>query len=311
MKTFKSVLITGANGNLGRLLSQELSSQGVDVLCFDLPGTDLVNKSTFKKIFYGDMRDKDLLNKILNENSPQAIFHLASLLSGSSEKDLEQAWHVNATSSINLMKAANLNKVSMFFFASTVATYGSNTIDPLPEDFQQWPENMYGVTKLAVERFGIYLKLKYGFDFRCLRFPMVLSPFAPLTAKTAYPSHAIRSAKNGELFHFPVSKNTGMSCMFIDDVIRSIIEISFSKKELINNHAYNLHGFHFTAQQLGDRLKKLFPRFKYSFKIDHQTENLITGWPDEVLSNSALIDWNWNPKFDFEKSINAMIDSIR
>ena len=84
-----------------------------------------------------------------------------------------------------------------------------------------------------------------------------------------------------------------------------------SKKELINNHAYNLHGFHFTAQQLGDRLKQLFPRFKYSFKIDHQTENLIAGGPDEVLSKSALIDWNWNPKFDFEKSINAMIDSIR
>ena len=99
--------------------------------------------------------------------------------------------------------------------------------------------------------------------------------------------------------------------MFIDDVIRSILEISFSKNELIINHAYNLHGFHFTAQQLGDRLKMSFPHFKYSFKIDHQIENLINGWPEEVLSNSALIDWNWNPKFDFEKSINAMIDSIR
>ena len=139
---------------------------------------------------------------------------------------------------------------------------------------------------------------------------MVLSPFAPITAKTAYPSHAIRSAKNGELFHFPVAKNTGMSCMFIDDVIRSILEISFSKKELINNHAYNLHGFHFTAQQLGDRLKQLFPSFKYSFKIDNQTDNLVSGWPDEVLSNSAFNDWHWTPKFDFEKSIKAMIDSI-
>ena len=50
-----------------------------------------------------------------------------------------------------------------------------DTKDPLPEDFPQWPENMYGVTKLAVERFGIYLNQNYGFDFRCLRFPMVLS----------------------------------------------------------------------------------------------------------------------------------------
>tara|TARA_B100000700_G_scaffold317596_1_gene409249 strand:- start:84 stop:1019 length:936 start_codon:yes stop_codon:yes gene_type:complete len=311
MVNFKSALITGANGNLGRLLAQKLSKAGIDVICFDLAETELNDKSNFKKIFLGDIRDQDLLKNIIEDHCPQAVFHLASLLSGSSEKDLDQAWHVNATSSINLMKVANANKVSMFFFASTIATYGSNTNNPLPEDYPQWPENFYGVTKLAVERFGIYLKQNYGFDFRCLRFPMVLSPFAPLSAKTAYPSHAIRAAKNREIFHFPVAKKTGMSCMFIDDVISSILGITFSKHKLIKKHVYNLHGFHFTAQELGDRLKQLFPSFKYSFDADPQIDNLIKGWPNVVVSSSAKSDWNWSPKFDFEKSIKAMIESIK
>ena len=307
METFKTVLITGGNGNLGRLVAQQMYSKGIDVLCLDLPGTEHKNENNYKNIFLGDISDLDLLNNILKKHRPQAIFHLASLLSGSSETDLERAWNINATASINLMQAAIDCEVNLFFYPSTIATYGSNTIDPLPEDFVQWPENMYGVTKVAVERFGSYLKKTCGFDFRCLRFPMVLSPFAPLSAKTAYPSHACRAAVLGDTFNFPVSKETGMSCMFLDDVIRSILEISHAPKACLKNNAYNLHGFHFTAQQLCENLKQIFPSFEYSFEIDPDVEKLVKGWPNNVISNSARIDWNWLPEFDFETSISAML----
>ena len=307
METFKTVLITGGNGNLGRLVAQQMYSKGIDVLCFDLPGTEHKNEKNYKNIFLGDISDLDLLNNILKKHRPQAIFHLASLLSGSSETDLARAWNTNATASINLMQAAIDSEVNLFFYPSTIATYGSNTKDPLPEDYEQWPENMYGVTKVAVERFGSYLKKTCGFDFRCLRFPMVLSPFAPLSAKTAYPSHACRAAVLGDPFNFPVSKETGMSCMFLDDVIRSILEISHAPQAGLKSNAYNLHGFHFTAQQLCENLKQIFPSFEYSFEIDPDVEKLVKGWPNKVISNSARLDWNWLPKFDFETSISAML----
>ncbi|MBS1256949.1 MAG: putative epimerase/dehydratase [Deltaproteobacteria bacterium] len=310
MDTFQTALITGGNGNLGRLVAQQLSAKGIEVFCFDLPETEHKNESFFKHIFLGDIRDQDLLNRILKDKRPQAIFHLASLLSGSSEIDLELAWQINATASIDLMRTAKDFEVGLFFFASTIATYGSNTINPLPEEFQQWPENMYGVTKVAVERFGTYLKQTHDFDFRCLRFPMVLSPFAPISAKTAYPSHACRAAVQGDQFKFPVSKDTGMSCMFLDDVIRSIIEISLVPRACLQSNAYNLHGFHFTAQQLGDKLKQIYPDFDYSFKVDPDVEDLIIGWPDELLSSSAKRDWKWRPEFDFEMSITAMLGTL-
>ena len=307
MDTFQTALITGGNGNLGRLFARQLSAKGKDVLCLDLPETEQKNEKFYKKIFLGDVCDQNLVNRILKDERPQAIFHLASLLSGSSETDLEKAWQINATASINLMQAAKFCEVDLFFYASTIATYGSNTKDPLPEDFMQWPENMYGVTKVAVERFGSYLKNTYGFDFRCLRFPMVLSPFAPFFAKTAYPSHACRAAAIGDPFNFPVSKGTGMSCMYLDDVIRSIFEISHAPQACLKSHAYNLHGFHFTAQQLCENLKQIFPSFEYSFEIDPDVEKLVKGWPNKVISNSARLDWNWFPKFDFETSISAML----
>ena len=310
METFQTALITGGNGNLGRLVARQLSAKGIDVLCLDLPETEHKNEKLYKNIFLGDVSDQDLVNRILKDKRPQAIFHLASLLSGSSETDLEKAWQINATASINLMQAAKFCEVSLFFYASTIATYGSDTKDPLPEDFMQWPENMYGVTKVAVERFGSYLKKTCGFDFRCLRFPMVLSPFAPLSAKTAYPSHACKAAVIGDPFNFPVSKDTGMSSMFLDDVIRSIFEISHAPQASLKSHAYNLHGFHFTAQQLCDNLKQVYPNFEYSFEIDPDIDKLVKGWPNEVISNSAALDWNWTPEFYLENSISAMLELL-
>ena len=98
-----------------------------------------------------------------------------------------------------------------------------------------------------------------------------------------------------------------MSCMFLDDVIGSIFEISLAPRARLQRQAYNLHGFHFTAQQLGDKLKQIYPRFEYSFEVDPDVENLIIGWPYEVLSTSATHDWNWTPEFDFETSITAML----
>ena len=65
MGTFKTALITGGNGNLGRLVAKQMYSKGINVLCLDLPGTELTNEKNSKNIFLGDICDLDLLNNIL------------------------------------------------------------------------------------------------------------------------------------------------------------------------------------------------------------------------------------------------------
>lgn len=310
MLNFQTALITGGNGNLGSLVAQQLSKKGVELTCFDLPGTACNENSGYSASYFGDIRDQARLQQIIGKTQPQAILHLASLLSGSSEADLQIAWEINATASINLMQIAMRCDVEQFFFPSSIATYGPNVADPTPEDFPQWPENMYGVTKIAVEKYGTYLKQAYGFDFRCLRFPQVLSPFAPVTAKTAYPSHSCRAAAADEPYHFPVSAETGMSCMYLDDVIRSIVEISETPKDWLKRPAYNLHGFHFTARQLAAKLAQAYPTFNYSFEIDLATERLIAGWPNEMIAGAAQVDWGWAPAFDFDSSVTEMLGVI-
>ena len=306
----EKVLITGGNGNLGRLVAEQLLKRGQSVVKFDIPGTEHEQLSDNELVITGDIRDTDVLEKIINEHQPGTIYHLASLLSGSSELDLADAWGINATSSLELMKLALKHGVNKFFFASTIATYGEVDNDPMPEDYQQWPENMYGVTKVAVERLGVYFKLKHSLDFRCLRFPLVVSPYAPKTAVTAFPSHALRAAYEGEPFVFPVSENVGMSTIFLEDVVDSIVQFTAADSASLSRHVYNLHAYYLSAGMVAKAALKHFPNFDYRYQPIDNVERLIASWPDVMVDNSARHDWGWNPGFDLTRSVDRMCELL-
>jgi len=224
-------------------------------------------------IITGDVRDQSLLEDIFKTHKPDAVYHLASLLSGSSEADMDAAWEINATASFNLLKLSKAHNVDMFFFASTLASYGENIPSPMPEDQPQWPENIYGVTKIAVERLGNYFKACHGLDFRCLRFPLVISPFAPPSAVTAFPSHAFKAAVNGP--------------------------------------AYNVHAYYLSAQIVADQISKEYPEFEYSFEPQDYVQALLGGWPGETVDHNARADWGWKPEYDFEQSAQWMFDFFK
>ncbi len=307
--TLERVLITGGNGNLGRLLAARFIAAGTQVISFDLPDTAAPEGAL--ACVTGDIRDTDLLRDLLDRHKPQAIVHLASRLSGSSEADPQAAWAINATASIDLMHMAQAHGIGPFVFASTIASYDTGFARHLPEDAAQWPANVYGATKVAVERMGVWLKKSAGFDFRCLRFPMVLSPFAPPGAVTAYPGHAINAAAKGEAFAFPVSADTGMSTLYLEDVTRSLFEMTLADANRLTRPAYNLHSFHFTAQQWADKIKQEWPDAQLSFAPDAKLDPLIREWPDVVEDASARADWGWSPSYDFEASAAAMMGLMK
>ncbi len=303
----QTALITGGNGNLGRLIADRLLADGKSVIRFDIPGTEPASTRPHETIISGDIRDQQLVESILTEHQPDTIYHLASLLSGSSEADHEAAWEINATASFHLLKCSVKHGVRTFFFAGTNASYGGGLTDPMPEDAPQWPENLYGATKVAVERLGVFFKLKNDLDFRVLRFPMVLSPFAPTTAVTAYPSHALRAAVNHSAFVFPVAAQTGMSTMFLDDVINSIIDFSYAPRSQITQHAYNLHGYFMSVETLIAEIQQHYPNFRYRYEINPVVETLISNWPDTIIDRHARADWGWNPRFDLAQSVTHML----
>ncbi len=307
----KKALITGGNGNIGRLLSERLIAKNIEVIRFDIPGSEPAKHDALETIVTGDVRDVELLMDIFKTQKPDAVYHLASLLSGSSEADMDAAWEINATASFNLLKLSKAHDVGMFFFASTLASYGENIPSPMPEDQPQWPENIYGVTKIAVERLGNYFKASHGLDFRCLRFPLVISPYAPPSAVTAFPSHAFKAAVNGQSFTFPVTPETDVSTLFLLDVINSIMSFTFAEKAQVKQPAYNVHAYYLSAQIVADQISKEYPEFEYSFEPQDYVQALLGGWPGETVDQNARADWGWKPEYDFEQSAQWMFDYFK
>ena len=310
-REINTALLTGGNGNLGRLVADRLLESGINVVKFDLPGTAPDAARSGEEIIAGDIRDFALIGRILRQHRPDIVYHFSSLLSGSSEDDLEVAWEINANASFHLMRLAVKHQVRMLFFPSTGASYGRDLDDPLPEETEQWPETMYRAGKVAVERLGVYFKTRHGLDFRCLRLPLVISPAAPKTALTAYPSHAFIVAVRNQPFTFPVSPGTGMSSIFLEDVIEGIVKFTLADRACLHRHAYNLHAYFVSAEMVAERIVERIPTFQYSYQPVPAVESLLRAWPNVYRDDSARQDWGWNPRFDFEKSASRMFELLQ
>ena len=94
-------LVTGAAGNLARLLVAELIAAGREVLQLDLSAAPASGRDA--RFISCDITNRARVRAVLDDFRPHCILHMASLLSRSSEQDPERAWEVNATATKSLL----------------------------------------------------------------------------------------------------------------------------------------------------------------------------------------------------------------
>ena len=288
-------IITGAAGNLAKELVSKLQSLGKEIVAIDICKPPQGSNTNWHQI---DVTDYQTLEKVIARFLPDCIIHMASLLSISSESNPSKAWKINADASINLLELSSKYKIRKFFFPSTVATYGGKLPDLLPEDYPQWPDNIYGVTKVAVERAGTYFSQSRGVDFRSVRLPIVISPYAPPGAVSAYASHSFLAAVSKKVFTFPVSSEVSLSCIHIKDVINGIIKLINSPAELLTRKVYNLHGFKASAGDIKNSITQYIPDFSATFEPKELEMKILSPQPGTFIDDSARNDWGWDPQYD-------------
>lgn len=158
------VFVTGAGGFVGSRLSKALLARGDSVIGFDNFNDyydishkerhliDLRDQKQFT-IIKGDLRDPELLRKLMQEHQPDAIAHLAAMANVrySIENPLIYG-EVNAQGSLNLIDAARLAGKPRCVLASTGSVYGSVTPVPFKEDAAaDRPLAPYPASKRAME----------------------------------------------------------------------------------------------------------------------------------------------------------------
>lgn len=147
------VLVTGGAGYIGSVLVDRLITQGHQVnVIDDLSNGYLENIHKDAKFFRGSILDIDLLNKALDQI--EVVLHLGAKIrveEGESKPDLYK--QVNIEGTLNLLKLCKEKGVTKFVFASTAAVYGNPDDFPVTESSKEAPVNVYGQTKLEIDKY--------------------------------------------------------------------------------------------------------------------------------------------------------------
>ena len=129
------VLVTGANGEIGRALLGALAEDGgYEVVTLDLTPLPEPMRPLAVASYAGNIMDRYLLDQIAAHHDVDVVFHLAALLSTRSERDPELAHRVNVEGTLNVLRtaqaqSARLGRAVRFVVPSSVAVYGLPSLD--------------------------------------------------------------------------------------------------------------------------------------------------------------------------------------
>ena len=152
-----NVFVTGATGFIGSHLCRELLQRGHRVIGLTHSGiTDNVKSLLPCQEFHletGDIRDAEMMRRMVKDNQAKVIFHLAAQLpDGNGLENPFIYFETNARGTLNLLNSAYQNGVEKFIYASSMSAYSEPPqYLPVDESHPTQPSTTYSMAKLAGE----------------------------------------------------------------------------------------------------------------------------------------------------------------
>ncbi|HZU22787.1 MAG TPA: UDP-glucose 4-epimerase GalE [Terriglobales bacterium] len=166
------VLVTGGAGYIGSVTVAELLRAGHEVTVYDnlshgyaqaVPrGVELIR---------GEVADRETLDTVFRSHGIEAVMHFAALVeAGESMQVPERYFRNNTASTLTLLEAMLAAGVKRLVFSSTAALYGEPETIPIRESDALKPTNVYGESKLLVERMLSWFHRIHGLRYASLRY---------------------------------------------------------------------------------------------------------------------------------------------
>lgn len=155
-----NILLTGGTGYIGSHTAVVLSQAGHEVVlldnfCNSNPGVlERIQKilKTAIPCIEADVRDTDIIEKVLREYKVDAVIHFAGLKAvGESVKNPIEYYANNVQGTISLLEAMNLANVKTLVFSSSATVYGDPQYLPVDENHPTSATTAYGRSKLHIE----------------------------------------------------------------------------------------------------------------------------------------------------------------
>jgi threonine 3-dehydrogenase len=321
----KTVLVTGASGEIGQALVQELSKRGgYQVVTADIAPLPDAIKNLVVEHVQGDLVYKI---KTFYDYDFNTIFHLAASLSSKAEVATEEAHRINVEGTMQLLMLAayrseKYKKAVKFLFPSSIAAYGMSSLEvkraagAINEDEYNTPHTMYGCNKLYCEKLGMYYSRYNGqrhldanppvmLDFRALRFPGLISARTlPSGGTSDYGPEMLHAVAQGRPYACFVREDTKISFMAMPDAIKSLLMLTDVPREKLNHVVYNVAAFALTASDFYIRALEAFPGAQIRFEPNPRRQGIVDSWPEDVNDSLARTEWGWRSDYNVDEFFN-------
>jgi nucleoside-diphosphate-sugar epimerase len=309
-----TILILGACGQIGTELTLALRDKyGTEqIVASDIRRSDLaeLQDGPFEIL---DASDADALRAVCEQYKVHTVYHLVAMLSATGEKFPMKAWDLNMQSLLHVLELAREGVIQKIFWPSSIAVFGPTTPkEHTPQQTVMEPSTVYGISKLAGERWCEYYFNKYGVDVRSIRYPGLISwKSQPGGGTTDYAVEIYYKALEEGRYTSFLSEHRTLPMMYMDDAIRATIELTEAPAELVKvRNSYNLAGISFDPVTIAASIAGHIEGFEMDCVPDFR-ENIAASWPASIDDSAAQADWNWTPEYDLEAMTAAMLGNLK
>ena len=309
-----NILVIGASGQIGSELVLELRKEfGLNkVIASDIipSSEEIMSSGPFEKL---DVTDSSKLLEIVKKHKITQIYLLAAILSANAESKIELAWDLNMSSLFNVLNLAKEKIVKKIFWPSSIAVFGPNTIkDNTPQFAITEPNTVYGISKLAGERWCEYYYNKFQVDVVSLRYPGLIGwKSQPGGGTTDYAVDIFHEAIKNKSYNCFLEKDTFLPMMYMHDAINATLKIMNTDANRVQiRSSYNISGISFSPEDISNEIKKHITNFSISYSADFR-QKIADSWPNSIDDSIAKKDWGWETQYDLSKMTSEMIHNLK
>ena len=308
------IMVTGAAGFIGSVVTQTLLKAGHEVLSVDNLSrghrSAINEETTFFRISVGDGLAMD---KLFEQFKVDAVIHLAGLIEvGESVSDPDLYYTNNLRDSLTLLESMHRSSVSKMIFSSSAAVYGVPDKTPIPEDHPIAPVNPYGDTKARIEAALLWYGQAYDFQSVSLRYFNAAGASGPVGEDHRPETHLIPNAINvalGKKDHlslygddYPTPDGTAIrDYVHVEDIAQAHVQALGALGQL-PRRAYNVGtGKGYSVREVIDMTERVCLE-----EIPVVVEPRRVGDPPELVAEVSALqtDLGWIPQYStIEKMI--------
>ena len=307
------VLVIGSSGQIGSELVAELRSNYGDsnVIASDIVASNqtIMDSGPFEIL---DVTDSDRLHEVVKKYEVTHVYLLAAILSANAEKKPKLSWDLNMQSLFNVLDLAKDKIIKKVFWPSSIAVFGPNTEKIKTQQYTiTEPNTVYGISKLAGERWCEYYFNKYNVDVVSLRYPGLIGwKSNPGGGTTDYAVHIFHEAIKNKKYTSFLTKDTTLPMMYMSDAIKATLKIMQADSDKIKiRSSYNIAGCSFNPEELANEIQSYIPDFKISYNKDYR-QKIADSWPDSLEDSLAKDHWGWQAVYNMQKLVKEMIGNL-